>query len=737
MSTGEVVQRQCPLCEAHCGIRVEVADQQLLRIEGDPQDVLSGGYICPKGTALAALHDDPDRLRRPLKRVGEEFVEISWDQAFEYAGTRLRALRRKHGRDSVGAYLGNPTAHSSAVFAIEGLKRLLRSKNIFSAASIDQFPQYLAAQEMFGDHTVLPLVDIDRTDHLFIIGANPAVSNGSITTMPDARRRVKAVRERGGRVVVVDPRRTETVRLADEHVAVRPGTDAHLLLAMLHVLFSENLIRPASWVDGVDEVRRLVVGHTPDLAAEHCGVEARTIERLARDFAAAPSAVAYGRLGVCHSETGTVTAWLVTVLNAVTGNLDSVGGAMFATPPVDLGKVLRLIWGPSSHDTFRSRGLDLPDLNGELPLAALADEITRPGPRQLRGLIVCAGNPALSAPDARAVGEALGQLDLLICVDLYLTETSRMADLILPPVSHLERSELDVVFPAFSVRNNARWSPRAIVPEPEGREDWDIILGLAKELVSGPGSAAARRVVSGVLKVVDAHRVVDALIFVGPQGPLSRDSSGRRRGRDGLTAARVRRTPGGVDLGPLEPRLAAVIRTPDKRVRLAPPKLLGAATELSASRSTNTAAFDLQLIGRRHLRSNNSWLHNISAMVKGRDRCTALMHPEDAAARGLTQASTVLVSSAIGSIEVPLEISDEMRSGVVSVPHGWGHDRPEAGWTTANQHPGVNVNTIVDATLVDRLSGNAAVNATMVSVTPTKTAAKGAEVPASSGATSV
>ncbi len=313
MSAAQVIQRQCPLCEAHCGIRVEVANQQVLRIEGDPEDVLSGGYLCPKGTALAALHDDPDRLRTPLKRVGEEFVPISWGEAFDYAGTRLRALRREHGRDAVGAYLGNPTAHSSAVFAIEALKRLLRSKNIFSAASIDQFPQYLAAHEMFGDHTVLPLVDIDQTDHLLIIGANPAVSNGSITTMPDARRRVKAVRDRGGRVVVVDPRRTETVRLADEHVPVRPGSDAHLLLAMLHVLFEEGLINPAPWVSGVDEIRHLVAPHTPTSAAERCDVDAATIERLARDFATAPSAVAYGRLGVCHSENGTLTAWLITV----------------------------------------------------------------------------------------------------------------------------------------------------------------------------------------------------------------------------------------------------------------------------------------------------------------------------------------------------------------------------------------------------------------------------------------
>ncbi len=713
----QIVQRQCPLCEAHCGIRVEVEDHRVLRIEGDPEDVLSRGYLCPKGTALKSLHEDPERLRTPLKRVGEKFVEIGWDEALTYAGMRLREIRRRHGRDAVGAYLGNPTAHSSAVFAVEALKRILRSKNIFSAASVDQFPQYLAAHLMFGDHTLLPLVDLDRTDHLLIIGANPAVSNGSITTMPDARTRLKAVRARGGRVVVVDPRRTETARLADQHVAVRPGSDVYLLLAMLHVLFAEGLTRCPPWLAGVEEVRRLVADFPAAQAAGRCGIEAEVIDTLARDFAGAPSAVAYGRLGVCHTQDGTLAAWLITVLNAVTGNLDHPGGAMFATPPVDLGRVLRMIWGPSSHDSYRSRGADLPDLNGELPLAALSDEITRPGPRQLRGLIVCAGNPALSAPHARAVQEALSRLDFLVCVDLYLTETSRLADLVLPPVSQLERAELDVVFPAFSVRNNARWSPRAVEPPPEGREDWDIVLALATELFDGPASRVLRRAVAALLKVVDAHRVVDALIFVGPQGPLSRDSSGRRRGRRGLTAARVRRTPGGVDLGPLEPRLAKVIRTKDKQVRLAPPTLLASARALPVESAAVSSEFDLQLIGRRHLRSNNSWLHNVSAMVKGRDRCTALMHPQDVEARGLIGASSVRVTSRVGSIEVPLEVSEEIRPGVVSVPHGWGHDRPDTGWSTAKKHPGVNVNVIVDSAIVDRLSGNAAVNATRVRVT--------------------
>ncbi len=713
-----MVQRQCPLCEAHCGIRVHLGrspgggpdhggdhgGEQVLRIDGDPADVLSRGYLCPKATALQHLHEDPARLRTPLHRVDGQLVPTTWTQAYAEIGARMRDLRRRHGRDAVGVYLGNPTAHSTAILAAEGLKKVLRSRNVFSAASVDQFPQFLASLQMFGDHTLLPVADVDRTDHLLVLGANPAVSNGSVTTMPDARGRIAAVRGRGGRVVVVDPRRTETARLATEHVSILPGGDPHLLLAMLHVILGEGLDRPPSWVDGLADVRRVVAAHPPDVAAPRCGVDAATITRLAREFAAAESAVAYGRLGVCHHQTGTVTHWLVNVLNAVTGNLDRPGGAMFPSPPVDLGRLLRTLWGPSSYDAFRSRGAHLPELVGELPVAAMADEMTRPGPRQLRGLLVVAGNPVVSAPDSDGLTPALEQLDLLVCVDLYLSETARTADFVLPPVSQLERSELDIVFPSLSVRNNVRASPRALAPPPGAQEDWDIVLRLAAELVP---LGVARRVLRALVARVSAERVVAALVLTGPRGRL-------RHPRRGLTAAAVRRTPGGIDLGPLTPRLPGLLRTPGRRVRLAPALLLEAVADLAdlagpagpAVQAPSSQEHDLQLIGRRHLRSNNSWMNRVPAMGKGRRRCTVLVHPDDAAARGLTDGQPVTVRSRVGEVSIALQVSDEVRPGVVSIPHGWGDG------------PGVNVNVLTDGALVDRLSGNAAVNATWVSLDP-------------------
>ncbi len=693
---GRVVNRQCPLCEAHCGIRVHVGGSaQVLRIEGDPDDVLSHGYICPKATSLQTLHEDPERLRTPMRRVGDDFEPISWAEAYAEIGQRIRDLRRRHGKDAVGIYQGNPTAHSTAALAVEGFKKVLGSRNVFSASSVDQFPQYLSSLLMFGDHTLLPVADIDRTDYLLVIGANPAVSNGSLSTMPDARGRLKAVRRRGGTVVVLDPRRTETARLACEHVSIRPGGDPYLLLAMLNVIFAEGLDRPPSWVDGLDEVRRLVAQHPPESAATSSGVDAETITRLAREFAGARSAVAYGRLGVCHHATGSVTHWLINVLNAVTGNLDRAGGSMFSSPPVDLGRLLRTLWGRSSYDEFRSRGAGLPSLAGEMSVAAMPDEITRPGERQLRGLVVVAGNPAVSGPDVSQIRAALDELDLLVCLDFYVSETARQADFILPPMSHLERSELDLVFPAFSVRNNVRYSPK-VFDAPEGsQEDWDILYSLIAEV---PRNGVVRRVLRTVLPRVKAAPITAGLVFFGPRGAW-------RRPRRGLTAGRVKRAVGGLDLGPLEPRLPGILRTKERRVRLAPAELLAAAADLVAPAGGST--YDLQLIGRRHLRSNNSWLNRVPAMAKGERRCTVLVHPDDAVARGIDDGQPVSVRSRVGAVELPAQLSDEIRPGVVSIPHGWG-----------GLDGGANANVLTDGALVDTLSGNAALNATWVVVEP-------------------
>lgn len=720
------IARQCTLCEAHCGILVTVDHDRVTRIVGDPEDVLSHGYICPKATALAHLHHDPDRLRRPMRRVGDGFEEIGWDEAFALAGERLRAVRRRHGRDAIAMYLGNPAAHSSSVLYGIALRVALLTRKFYSASSIDQFPQEFAAWKMFGSNVLLPIADVDRTDRLLVLGANPAVSNGSVTTMPDARGRITAIRRRDGSVVVVDPRRTETARIADEHVAVRPGGDPYLLLGMLHTILADGS-RPAPGtvpLAGMDELAELVQTCTPEAMAPRAGVDADTIRRLARDHAAARSAIAYARLGVCHQVTGTLTHWLVNTLNAVTGNLDRPGGQMFSTPPIDAPRLLRRFG--SGYGQWSSRTGEHKSFRTELPVVGLADEMLGDekgsvGP--VRALITYAGNPVLSTPQAGRLDEALDSLDFFVAVDMYVTETSRQADLILPPVSHLEREEFDFLFPVFSVRNNARYNAQVFEPASDALEDWQIMARLTLEVLPLPLRPRLIRPLRALLERLGPRRLAALGVLVGPHGVL-------RRGRRGLTLGRIRRTRGGVDLGPLQPRLRSLVSTRDRRVHVAPPELVEETRRLLASVAPDgpETEFDLRLIGRRHLRSNNSWLHNIPTMVKGRDRCTVLMHPDDASARSLVHGQVVTVRSRIGSIVVPVEVSDEIRAGTVAIPHGWGHDEKGVGWSTAAAHPGANVNLLHDPAVTDTFTGNAAVNATMVNVAAIDEASAGRDV---------
>jgi anaerobic selenocysteine-containing dehydrogenase len=702
------VFRQCTLCEAHCGIAVEVEDGRVLRITGDPDDVMSRGYICPKAAALADIHADPDRLRRPVKRVGERFVEIDWDEAIALAADGLRAVQDRHGKDAVANYLGNPSAHSSSALAGLVLRALLGSANNYSATSADQLPQHRTSYEMFGHFALFPIADIDRTDHMLILGANPAVSNGSVMTAPGVRDRLKAIRSRGGKVVVIDPRRTETAKHASEHVQVRPGGDPYLLLGMLHVVFAEGLDRVSAPCDGLPELRALASRWSPEQAAPHAGVEADEIARLAREFAAARRAVAYGRVGVCQQLTGTVTHWLINALNVVTGNFDTPGGAMFTKPAVDLVRLTQLVIRQQSDRRQRVSGL--PGFIGELPVAGLADEILTPGEGQVRGMLTYAGNPVLSTPGGKRLEEGLAQLEWFVAIDMYVTETTRHAHVILPPVSHLERDDVDVVLSAVSVRNHIRYNPAALPAPSDGRTDWQILMALAARIGRGLPGAARNRALQLIERFTSADQVIDLGLRTGPYGLL----------RGGLTINKVKRAAHGIDLGPLEPQAPGVLRTKDKRVRLAPPEFLAEAGELERLAAERDAAlsngYDLTLIGRRQLRSNNSWMHNSARLMKGDDRCTALLHPDEASARGLCDGQRVRVTSAAGSIELPVEISDELRTGVVSIPHGFGHHRPGVGWRRAAAKAGASMNDITDPKLVDRLTGNAAFNAVPVRV---------------------
>jgi len=696
----------CPLCEATCGILVDVDGDTIRSIRGDPDDPFSRGYICPKAAAVADIHNDPDRLRTPLIREGARWREASWNEALDRAADGLVRVRRQYGRDGLAIYYGNPVAHDLGLITHTlTFARALRSRNVYSASSADQLPQMLVALRMFGHQAIIPVPDLERTDFLLILGANPLVSNGSLMTAPDVPRRLRAIRDRGGRVVVVDPRRTETADAADEHVPIRPGTDALLLTAMLHVVFEEGCAtggRLDGRIKNLETLKAFVREFSPEVVASRTGISAGTTRRLATDFARTDRAACYGRVGLCTQRHGTLASWLAQALNLVTRHVDGAGGMMLTTPAVDVISTLSRLGLRGSFDRWRSRVRNLPEFGGELPVATLADEIETPGPGRIRGLITIAGNPVLSAPNGRRLDQALASLEHVVAVDPYLNETTRHAHVILPPSPPLARGHYDAALLAFAVRNVAKYTEPIIEHRASDRHDWEIVSELsgrifAPRLLRAPAIRA--------LRALRPERILDLLLRIGPYR---------------LSLAKLRQTPHGVDLGPLETgRVARSIATDDGQIDIAPADFIREARDQLLAETDDGTSQGLLLIGRRQLRSNNSWMHNSHRLVKGRPQCTLLMHPDDAAARDLANGDRACVQSKAGTLTAAIEVTDAIMPGVVSLPHGWGHDRDGTRLTVARQFPGVSVNDVTSEFDVDTLSGTAAFNGLPVSVRAT------------------
>jgi anaerobic selenocysteine-containing dehydrogenase len=704
--------RACNLCEAICGLVIEVGDGEIRSIRGDRDDPLSSGHICPKALALQDIHSDPDRLRRPMRRTGGDWEVIGWEEAFDEVAERIRAVQGQHGRDAVAVYLGNPNVHNwgSLLFG-PPLIRCLRTVNRYSATSVDQLPHHVAAALMYGHKLLLPVPDIDRTSHMLVLGANPVVSNGSMMTAPGFRKRLEELQRRGGRLVVVDPRRTETARLADRHHFIRPGTDAYLLMALLQVIFDEELEDLGGLVDLVDSldaIRGVVGDFTPEAIAPKTGIGADAVREMARQFAAAPSAVCYGRMGVSTQAFGGLCQWLVQVLNIATGNLDRPGGAMFTKPAVDL--VANTGRGSLGRRQSRVRGL--PEFGGELPVAALAEEITTPGEGQVRALVTVAGNPVLSTPNGVQLDTALKELDFMVAIDFYLNETTRHADFILPPTSALEHDHYDLVFNLLAVRNVARYSPSIFDPPADSRHDWQILDELRRRLDGGSVVARCKRWLSARL---GPRRLLDLGLRMGPYGTGFRPFGG------GLDLSSLEAAPHGIDLGPLEPCLPARLMTADRRILMAPAPFVDDVKRLRHGLDTGGNDQRLLLIGRRNQRSNNSWMHNVPRLMKGRERCTLLVHPDDARRLEIESGDRVVVTSKTGRIVVPVQLSDEVMPGVVSLPHGWGHTRPGTRLGCAHEQPGASANDLTDDRVVDSSCGNAVLNGVPVRVEPATT----------------
>ena len=707
--------RSCNLCEAICGIEITSAGDQRLNIRGDKDDPFSRGYICPKAVALQDLHYDKDRLRHPVRRTAGGWERISWNDAFNEVAQNLKRIRAQHGRNSIATYLGNPTVHNyGAILFAPSFLRSLRTRNKFSATSVDQLAHHLASFLMFGHQLLLPVPDVDRTNYFLILGANPAASNGSMMTAPGMNRRLEEIRKRGGKVVLIDPRHNETARFADRHIFIRPGTDVLLLLALLHVIFEEKLTKPAPFTKGMVTVASLVTEFQPERVAEITGIESNQIRTLAREFAAAESAVCYGRIGLSTQEFGGVCQWLINVLNIVTGNLDRPGGAMFPLPAFDPVSAPESLAARGSFARWHSRARKLPEFSGELPVAALAEEILTEGEGQVKAFVTLAGNPVLSTPNGRELDRALASLEFMVSIDCYINETTRHAHIILPPASPLERGHYDLAFHLLAVRNTTKFSPPLFERNAETRHDWEILLELETRIKHDGFIGGVRRKLSQ--QFFTPERILDLGLRFGPYGARLNPFS------KGLTLRKVRKAVHGIDLGPLTPCLPGRLQTTDKQIELAP-EVLVKDVERVRSRFLNDAAYEanghLLLIGRRQLRSNNSWLHNSERLVKEnptKPRCTVLMHPTDAANRDLLNGQKVVVRSRVGSIVLPVEISEEIMRGVVSIPHGWGHDRDGNQQTVAQQHAGASINDLTDQQSLDALCGTAAFNGTAVTV---------------------
>jgi anaerobic selenocysteine-containing dehydrogenase len=695
----------CNLCEAICGLELTLEDGRVTGIRGNDADPLSRGHICPKGVALADVYDDPDRLRRPVRRVGEgadaQWVEISWDEALDLTADGLARAINDHGRDAVALYLGNPNAHSlGSLTHGTAMAKTFRTRNKFSATSVDQLPQQLLAYLMFGHQLLIPIPDIDRTSYFLVFGGNPMASNGSLMTVPDFPNRVRDLKKRGGRMVVFDPRRTETAKVATAHHFVRPGSDALVLLAMLHVVFDEGLDDVPVWARGVEAARLAVRDFTPELAEGPSGVPADVIRQVARDFAAADGAAAYGRVGVSTHGFGSVCHWAINCLNLVTGNLDREGGVLFTKPAVDaVGKGLI---GRGHFGVWRSRVRGLPEFGGELPVSALAEEIETPGEGQVRALLTLAGNPVLSTPDGKRLGTAIAGLDFRAAVDIYVNETTAMADVILPPTTALERDHYDLVFHVLAVRNTARFTP-AVLPKPEGAlDDWEIYREIALRTIARlkQKPPLKKRLTQRARLSVSPTRMIATLL---------------RTHRSGVTMRQLREHPEGVDLGPLRPQLPGRLQTRDHLVDAAPDLVLADLRRLRDSLEDGPAEGELLLIGRRHKQDCNSWMHNSERLTRGRPRHQLFMHPDDLAARGLDDGASVRIASRVGEVVTEVAASDDMMPGVVSLPHGYGHAAPGVRMERAAKLPGVSINDLTDPSRLD-VSGNAALSGVPVTV---------------------
>lgn len=700
--------RVCNLCEAMCGLEIEHDGEKVIKIRGDQKDPFSKGSICPKGANYGSLHEDPDRLRTPIKRTHDGWKEISYEEAFDEIEEKINGIRSEHGNDTVALYLGNPTVHNFGFMMYVGeLKKALNTKNSFSPTSMDQLPHHFAAYFTFGHPMLIPIPDIDNTDYMIIMGANPYISNGSIMSSAGVQSRLKSIKDRGGKYLVIDPRKNETAKTASEHHFIRPSTDVFFLLAMLHVILREdyvNLGHLESEAVGFEKLKNICEEFAPEKVAVITGIASNNIIRITAEYCAAEKAILYGRIGVSTQEHGGLCHWLINVINIVTGHFDREGGAMLTLPAVDIirGKEHELAYG-----RWKSRVSQLPEFDGELPVSVMAEEMLTEGEGQIKGLITNAGNPVLSTPNGTQLEKALIGLDFMVSIDIYLNETTKHADIIIPPPFGLEVDHYDLIFNAIAVRNNAKFSKALFKPKKGMLYDWEI----AKELIK----RFSKSKVSFWQKISTPTMMLKLALLFGPYGNFSKLS----RLFNGLNLRKINRSVHGIDLGPLRPRIPEALRTPDSKIHLADDVFIERMKDVAREFSDMKIVRDqFLLIGGRQLKNNNSWMHNVDKLIAGKNRCTVHISTEDAKKMAVSNDQDVRVKSSRGEIVLPALVNDDIMPGVISIPHGFGHNRQGSRITVAEAHAGVSVNDITDHSRIDKLTGNAAFSGQTVEVSP-------------------
>ncbi len=736
--TTETIYRSCPTCEASCGLVLEVdrPARQVISIKGDPDNHRSRGYVCAKSQAFRYIYEDPERLTKPVKKVAGQWQEIGWEEALEETARRLAEIRDKYGKDAIAMYYGNPNGHNfSTQIYTQLFITMLNTERFFSAGSVDQQPKNLSCELLYGNGWVFPIPDIDHTDFFVCMGGNPMVSQGSLMSAPDIENRLKAIQQRGGQVVVIDPRRTETAEIANQHLFIRPGTDAFLLLAFVQELFATGRVAPgrlADFTDGIEKLESLSAHYTPEAVADMTGVSAARLRQLVTDFCGASAPVLYGRIGLCTQKFGTLSSWLVDVVNILTGRLDATGGSMFPRPatahndpayaPPELG-----------YNRWQSKARGFPEYMSMLPASLMAEEMELQGEHQVHAMITVAGNPVLSVPNGKRIHAAMKNLDFVVAFDFYINETTSQADIIIPSTTQLEHSNYDFMFTSTCVRNFAQYSPQTFAPEPGALEQWQIIVdvtarmhgmtradleGLMLDGLIGQLQANAPQLAhlsaEDIKQKTSAHegpeRLLDIMLRSGPYGDKFTG--------EGLTLAQLKQAPHGIDLGPLESRLPELLATKNKRINIAPDLITADLARLRTALEQGPGD-EMLLIGRRHIRDMNSWLHNLNNYARGKNRCTLLINPQDAQRIGLRQEGKARITSRVGAFEAEVTITERIMPGVVSLPHGFGHNYKETQQSVASgKTPGISANDLIDDNEMDVPSGTSVVNGVPVVVRP-------------------